>query len=287
MRWLVFVLVLLLPSIAHADEPHPKRLQYDLRVDGAVTATSAIWLLAANLLQPQLVPEKCRWCYRRANGDSALNVVDRSVRSRLKWDDTDTADSISSGLAFFFMPAASVGLPTVAAAYDKHLRYAPIDSLLISEATFVAADVNEMVKLIFARERPYVHYLPHLPDGIQGLTGSPSDANLSFYSGHTNVAFAMAASSTAVAFLRNYRLAPMVAGVQFASAVSVGYLRIAADKHYLSDVMVGAILGSLIGAGVPFLFHHQSSVDQAQNATSTTPQALGVSSTPLNFQGRW
>lgn len=287
MRWLIFAIAMLVPSVAHAGEPHVRRLGYDLRIDASVTATSAIWLLVGNLLQPQLVPEKCRWCYRRANGASSLNVIDRSVRNTLKWEDTETAGAISSGIAFVLMPTASVGLPAIAAAHDKQLRYAPLDALLVGEATFLAADVNQLVKLVFARERPYVHYLPHLPGGIQGLTDGPSDTNLSFYSGHTNAAFAMAASSTAIAFMRGYRLAPMIAGVQFASAATVGYLRIAADKHYLSDVLVGAILGSVIGAGVPFAFHHPSAIAEVQNATSSTPQALGLASTPLNFGGRW
>src|SRR6202012_5217353 len=144
-----------------------------------------------------------------------------SVRDALKWDHTQTADAISSGIAFVFLPASAVGLPAGAAADDKNLRYASIATLLVAEATFIAADVNQLVKFVFARERPYVHYLPHLPDGIQGLTEGPSEANLSFYSGHTNAAFALAASSTAVAFMRGYRLAPMVAGIQFTSAASV------------------------------------------------------------------
>jgi membrane-associated phospholipid phosphatase len=48
-------------------------------------------------------------------------------------------------------------------------------------------------------------------------------------------------------------------------ATGVGYLRIAADKHYFSDVMTGAIVGSAIGIGVPLLFHSP----RAEAATST------------------
>jgi len=32
-----------------------------------------------------------------------------------------------------------------------------------------------------------------------------------------------------------------------------GYLRAAADQHYLSDVIVGGVVGSAIGAGLPLL----------------------------------
>jgi membrane-associated phospholipid phosphatase len=279
--WLTFVLLLAMTATARADDaPRTKRLGYDTRVDVAITATGAVWMIAAELLKADLVPEKCRWCYRRSNGDSALNFIDRSTRNAFIWKDTDLAGSISSGIAFVFMPLASVGLPAAAAGYDKQLHYAPVDSLLIAEATILAADLNQLVKFIFVRERPYVHYLPHLPEGIQGLGDSPSDANLSFYSGHTNLAFAMAASSGTVAYLRNYRLAPLVLGTQLAAAFSVGYLRIAADRHYLSDVMVGAVLGSLIGSLVPLLFHGPSSAAPEPTpgaAPGTTSQGFGIS----------
>ena len=66
----------------------------------------------------------------------------------------------------------------------------------------------------------------------------------------------------------------------------MGYLRIAADKHYLSDVTVGAVLGTLIGAGIPLLFHHASSAE-SQTAMSSTPQALGRQQrSPFNFTAR-
>ena len=274
-------------STARAAPPRIERLGYDTRIDIAVTATGSLWLVAAELLKADLVPEKCRWCYRRSNGDSALNSIDGTVRRGLKWNDTASADGLSNALAFVAMPLAGIGLPAAAAGFDHELHYAPIDSLLIAEATIIAADLNQLVKFIFARERPFVHYLPHLPGGIQGLGDAPSDANLSFYSGHTNLAFALAASSGTVAFMRGYRLAPLVLGAQLASAFSVGYLRIAADKHYLSDVMVGAVVGGLIGTFVPLLLHGPSSATPVSATTGSTGQGLGFGSAPVQFTTRW
>lgn len=280
MRWVTIVLAGLLlaaPSVARADTPDVKRLGYDTRVDIALTTTGALWFFTAEMLKADLVPDKCRWCYRRSNGDSALNGIDGAVRNAVKWKDTESAGDLSSALAYAFMPLASVGLPIAAAGYDHQMHYAPIDALLIAEATILAADLNQLVKFIFVRERPYAHYLPHLPDGIQGLGDSPSDANLSFYSGHTNLAFAMAASTGTVAFLRNYRLAPLVLGTQLAAAFSVGYLRIAADRHYFSDVMVGVVLGSLIGTLVPLLFHGPSDAQPAPPSALTGNNSQGLS----------
>lgn len=274
--------------VAEAQPKPIERLGYDTRIDIAITATGSVWLIAAELLKADLVPEKCRWCYRRSNGDSALNSVDRSVRLGLKWNNTTFADGLSNAIAFVVMPAAGIGLPVAAAGFDRELRYGPVDSLLIAEATILAADLNQLVKFIFVRERPFVHALPHLEDGIKGLGDSPSDANLSFYSGHTNLAFALAASSGTVAFMRGYRLAPLVLGVQLASAFTVGYLRIAADKHYLSDVMVGAVIGGLIGTFVPLLFHGPSSAAPVDPAVpQTTAQGLGFGSAPVQFTTPW
>ncbi len=38
-------------------------------------------------------------------------------------------------------------------------------------------------------------------------------------------------------------------------AVSVPYFRMAADRHYLTDVLVGAAVGTAVGIGVPLAFH--------------------------------
>ena len=248
-------------GVARADDPPPgvSRLAYDTRIDVSVTAALATWVITAEILKAQLVPEKCRWCYRAADGADALNPVDGTVRRTLLWKDTHAAGVASDVVAYGLLPASSIGLPVLAAHEDGALSYAPIDGLVIAETTLIAASANQFVKFLFARERPFVHYLPRSPDGLRALTDSPSDDNLSFYSGHTNLAFALATSSGTVSTMRGYSLAPVVWASGLALATAVGYLRIAADKHYLSDVLTGVVVGSLIGVGAPLLFHPQES----------------------------
>jgi membrane-associated phospholipid phosphatase len=60
-----------------------------------------------------------------------------------------------------------------------------------------------------------------------------------------------------VATLRGYRAAPAIWAVGAAAALTVGYLRIAADRHYFTDVLTGAAIGTAMGVGVPFLFNRQ------------------------------
>lgn len=260
---LVFVIVCAMgilvaaPRVARAEPPPPgvSAIAYDTRVDVSVTAVLATWVLTAELLKAKLVPEKCRWCYRADDGADALNPVDGAVRRTLLWKDTEAAGVTSDVIAFGVLPAAAVGLDVLAANRDNAIAGAPVDTLIITQATLVAATVNQLAKFAFARERPFVHFLPRSPDGLRALTDSPSDDNLSFFSGHTNLAFAIATSSGMVSTLRGYSLAPVVWGTGLALASAVGYLRIAADKHYLSDVLTGVIVGSIIGAGIPFVLH--------------------------------
>lgn len=257
---LVVAIFCLVPRDARADDAPPpgvSSIAYDTRIDVSVTAALASWVLTAEILKAQLVPEKCRWCYRADDGADALNPVDGTVRRALIWKDTRAAGVTSDVLAFAVLPASSIGLNVVTAHEDGALSGAPVDALVIAQTTLVAATVNQLVKFAFARERPFVHYLPRSPDGLRELTDSPSDDNLSFYSGHTNLAFALATSSGTVATLRGYSLAPVVWGAGIALATAVGYLRIAADKHYLTDVLTGVVVGSIIGVGAPLLFHHR------------------------------
>lgn len=263
---------LLAPSDARADGV--RELRYDLRIDAAVTTVGGLWWLTSEFLKADLVPEKCRWCYRAEDGADLLNPYDSSVRKRLLWKNTETAATFSSVLGFFVEPAAMMGLTALSSANDRAIERLPVDALLITEATVLAGDINQIAKFAFARERPFVHFLPRAPDVVRALTDSPSDDNLSFFSGHTTLAFAVATSAGTVNSLRGYRLAPVVWGAGLTMAVTVAYLRIAADKHYLSDVMTGAVVGSVVGIGVPLLFHSASSASSASTGTNP-PSASG------------
>ena len=50
-------------------------------------------------------------------------------------------------------------------------------------------------------------------------------------------------------------IAPLIFGSGLLLGATTGYMRMAADKHYMSDVLVGAGMGSLIGFVVPYTFH--------------------------------
>jgi membrane-associated phospholipid phosphatase len=116
----------------------------------------------------------------------------------------------------------------------------------------LASVLNQTVKFGVGRERPFVHVLP---EDQKPLTPKPTDNNLSFYSGHTNLAFALVVSAGTVAELRGYNHRGWIWAVGLPVATSVGLLRMAADKHYLTDVGIGALVGSAFGVAVPLLLH--------------------------------
>ena len=57
-------------------------------------------------------------------------------------------------------------------------------------------------------------------------------------------------------------------------AAFTGYLRIAADKHYLSDVLTGAIVGSAVGFVVPYFLHPRVDERRPIVSMTTSPPAL-------------
>jgi membrane-associated phospholipid phosphatase len=129
-----------------------------------------------------------------------------------------------------------------------------MDAALILESMVLAVDLNQLVKIGAGRERPFVHALP---EAEKGMTEHPEDNNLSFYSGHTTFAFSLAVSAGTIASMRRYKLAPAVWAVGLTAATATGWLRIAADRHYFTDVLIGALAGGAVGFAVPWIHRTQ------------------------------
>lgn len=242
MRVALVGLVLSASVAAHAE---PAALTYDLWIDVPLTAVATSAWLGTELLKPALAPNTCRWC------DEDLNPLDQSVRETLRWSDPAAGD-LASNIAVISALPASAGVLALAGGIDGARADIAVDMLLVAEATMVAAALNQGAKFTFGRERPFVRALPAHE---KRLTQHPDDNNLSFYSGHANLTFALAASSGTVATMRGYRFAPAVWVAGLTAATAASYFRIAGDRHYFTDVLVGAAAGSAIGAGLPLLFH--------------------------------
>jgi len=259
MRFALLIALVGTASVARAqanDAPPP--LKVNVPLDLTITGVgAAAWLSSELLFKKQLAPATCRWCDRDAAGNDTLNAFDRNIRDDLVWSNPHTADVLSNVAAFGLLPAVTLG-GTALAAHDAGAN-ANIgkDLLVVGEATILAQDVNQVVKFAVGRERPFVH---RLPEAQKALTAQPDDNNLSFFSGHTTWAFSMATAAGTVCSMHGYKFAPWVWAGGLTVATGTALLRIGADKHYATDVITGALVGTAFGIGVPRLFHQPEAV---------------------------
>ncbi|MDY0288487.1 MAG: phosphatase PAP2 family protein [Sphaerochaeta sp.] len=111
--------------------------------------------------------------------------------------------------------------------------------------------VRTLLKDTIARPRPY-----QVPGHID-LRPDPSDHNQSFPSGHTLMAFSSAAYTQTV-FALKYPDSPYktaVTATTWALAATTAVLRVASGNHFVTDVLAGAAIGSLLGFAGPYLTH--------------------------------
>jgi membrane-associated phospholipid phosphatase len=248
-----------------------QELRYSPSADLAVTVGGAAAWAISERLRAHLTPAACRWCDRDPSGDDTLNGLDRAMR-QLRWGRHNAADALSDVAAFFVTPVATAGTLTWASAHDGRFAEFGGNTLVVAEAGVVAADINQLVKFLAVRERPDAHARALSDDAVVRV--HHVDDDLSFYSGHTTEAVALAVAGGTVASLRGYRWAPLVWSVGLPPALVTGYLRMAADRHYFTDVLAGAIGGAAIGFLMPYLFHRPESQPAPHSLASTSEYSV-------------
>jgi len=220
----------------------PADLGYRLDVDGPITLAGSIGWFAAISQRESIGPAACQWC--------ATNSFDLGVRRALLWRDPLAAEHLVDIVGFAVGPAATLGADLVAAQHDGAWQQSLVDALLVTEAATVASDVNLAVRFAVARQRPWAW-------AAAPSAGRSRDSNMSFYSGHATMMFAVATAAGTVAEMRGYRWAPLVWLVGMPLALATSYLRIASDDHWTTDVLVGMAAGGAMGFAIPFFAHHR------------------------------
>lgn len=265
---LALMVTLVAPTEARAEDSGAHELRYNLTYDLTAIVGSAV-LVGASEYFKVIKPQRCRWCDRDGDLES-INALDRWGRSAFKWEYPRKAQFDSGVTAFLLEPAAATLEMVALSADEKASRAFPVDFLIITEAVAVSTLLNQATKIAFARERPFVHAMP---DEERIKTALPSDNNVSFYSGHTALSFTLASAAGTVATLRGYRLMPLVWSTLMPLAAVTGYLRIAADRHYFTDVLTGAVIGSAVGVLLPLFFHGRDGGNFVPNGTGTGTNA--------------
>jgi membrane-associated phospholipid phosphatase len=236
--------------------------RYDRRIDVPLTVGLLTAWITSEGFRQQLAPASCRFC--------ATNGLDDSVRDALRWGDTRLAAQLSDITAYVVVPGLVVTADYLATREHGGPDLLGADLGIIIEAVAVSQVLNQITKFSVGRERPLARALV---GPAKQTTDSPSDNNTSFYSGHASWTFSWAVAAGTVASRRGYPQAPWVFASSLSLAALTGYLRIAADKHYLTDVVTGAAMGAAVGWLVPFL--HRGRRPEAYAGVLVVPQLGG------------
>ena len=250
----------------------PHKLRWEPRVDIPVTGGLMLgWALSEFAFKKQLAAPACRWC--------ETNGFDTGVRSIFNPTLSPSPEGMvpahvaSNLVGFVGVPLLMLGLDALLSWRDGvFVEMFPTDLVLILEATFSILGVNQAVKFAVGRARPYT-----IGASTELLAEGHdlADNNLSFFSGHSTFTFALAASAATVAGLRGYRHAWLLWVVGMPMAAATAILRLAADKHWTTDILLGSALGTAAGILMPTLLHGRIGPVTAR----VTPLANGLAVT--------
>ena len=126
-----------------------------------------------------------------------------------------------------------------------------------TEALFVGEMIATGLKLTFGRARPYADSAGPNPNDWQLFRGVRSSKYQSFPSGHTVAAFAAAAAvSTETSVWWPAATYAVIGPALYAGAAAVGLSRMYNNRHWASDVIVGAAIGTF--AGIKVVRYHRT-----------------------------
>jgi len=152
-------------------------------------------------------------------------------------------------------------------------------SLLYLETALLTLSLNTLAKGLTQRIRPFVY---NSNPNISLKEKTNKDAKRSFYSGHTSVAFASAVFTSVVFddYFHSSKWKPVVWSTTLLGATATAILRVKGGKHFPTDVVVGAFMGSLTGYLVPY-FHRNKKDNRSNLVPVSNREQLLIS---LNFR---
>ena len=145
-----------------------------------------------------------------------------------------------------------------------------------TEALLLANGVTSFLKGTLGRSRPFVSNDTN-PRDFRFGGGFGSSDRQSFPSGHTTTAFAAASAVTSEIRRLHPKALPYVATVMYGGATLVGLSRMYHNKHWASDVVLGAAVGTFSGLKVVRYSHahRDNKVDRVMLHAVIAPDGQG------------
>jgi membrane-associated phospholipid phosphatase len=291
---LLLVLIALVPRPAHAAEAQPPlfvREEIDLPL---TLAFGTVWLMTELTLKDEF----SAGAFDPLTYD-AIGQADRGAIGNWNPSAAEASDVLLYGA--FALPLLINGIDDIAWGSSRHApgSWFWTDAVIAMETLFFAGALTNLTKWAFTRYRPYMYILGADPETHASiLAGSGADrlayeealedpdAALSFWSGHTALAFSAMFATASLLTYKHLDDHPgplfVMWGGALAMGVTVGILRVQSGKHFPSDVMAGAIIGAATGIVIPALHRRRGSPPPVVFAPHAGPDGGG-----LSVMARW
>ena len=180
-----------------------------------------------------------------------LNFVDRLDPKVLRRWDTNVG-SISDKILLSSL-ALPVVMPVIGGNSSRHKM--GVTYLIALEGMLANIALTDLTKVVARRRRPFTFYNDVVPIELQEKVFAKKGVLKSFFSGHTSV---VACNSFLTAkFINDFYPESNIKPYAWATAIIIpsitGYLRVKAGKHFITDVLVGFLVGSTVGWVIPEL----------------------------------
>jgi membrane-associated phospholipid phosphatase len=152
-------------------------------------------------------------------------------------------------------------------------------TLLATQAYITAGALESVLKYLSGRTRPSFYGPNEVarsrflgPFSKTGRDAGGRRTYSSFPSGHTTVAFA-----AATVYASEYKNKPIVPIIAYSAASLIGISRITENKHWSTDVLVGAAVGYLAGKQVVNNYHRFAKIKEDEKRKNTISFHLNYS----------
>lgn len=241
---LIAAVLLLLAVPAQAEDHNRSPYEVNLALDLGITFGGLVVFGTSRLFVEEYMQPSCGLDCDKAD----VNPFDRTVIGNYS-DTSATISDISVGLAMSLPFAFSVLDTLVTDPSDGWTGYGK-DTLVLTETLSLTLCMNNFLNFLIRRPRPLV-YDENVADDHR-LMG---DSALSFPSGHTASAFAMATAYSRL-FMQRHPDSPLVIPMwigTYSLATTTGVFRATAGDHFWTDIIAGAVMGVCMGLLVPWM----------------------------------
>ena len=235
-------LLALMPFVAaFAQQPvppvRPVRFHLQLISDGGLTAGSAALSALPSLLGDRLPVASCPGACNPLN----LWGIDRGTVG------VGRSDAPSNVALYATVAASALLVAATRRGEPDATREVLEDAAVMAQTAAIDGALTQWLKVAVHRARPERYT-------AQGATFTSIEDSRSFPSGHASFAFAAAAAAASILQRRGELKSHKIETVLlFAAAATTSVLRVSAHRHFPTDVIAGAALGSTVGWFIPQL----------------------------------